>query len=285
MRINASCISTPKNKILTVLLMATSWLIAGGFSTVHGVTLISENFSSYTTATTYTSNTNLSSTTHLVINSSSGESANVSTSGIAFTDNSTTVKYNAAMFDFASTVSTTNTGNNLLSGSFVLTKTSSSGPDFAFGLNTGTSYANPWLSSSCTTAGFVVFGTGRVSYYTTTGALSASLYTLSAGTSYKFVINADYSSSTQDTYSFSIIDLSSGLTVYSSPTLNTWLANGVATNLIFTAGNNGTAASADPYITLSDIQFTAVPEPTTVACLLFGAILLGCSFARAKRNA
>lgn len=254
----------------------------------EATTLLSQDFTSFTGSTTYTADTTVGSGTGtMYLTIQSPQSTTVSSSGLAFTDNSSaSTALNLARAPFSG-VTTGGTGNNKIQGYFDFTSlnatgTASTNPDMTFAVNTGTTTL---FTSAAASAVQIIFLDGNKVTYRDASGQSPVLYTLDYGTAYRFSLAGDFSSTTQDTYTFSLTNLSTGLVVYTSGTINTRAANVTPESFLWTAGNDQTAASANAFWQLSNAQFTAVPEPSTTMTLLLGAAgLLVLRFRRRVRD-
>jgi hypothetical protein len=171
-------------------------------------------------------------------------------------------------------VSTDGTGDNHVVGSFSLTRLS---------LTTGTEGSFRFLINK---AGSLVANTsstlvllrvnGSQILYSDGSSLQTSLPTstfqLAQDTEYTFTIDIDLSSDTQDTWSFAVADGTGVL--YSSPTFSTAAPNLIPGELLFTGGLAGANASAEPFVQLDDISFSAVPEPTSMVLLGLAGLVM-----------
>jgi hypothetical protein len=195
---------------------------------------------------------------------------------LRLTDNNTTANDSTISRNFTG-VSTTGTGANIITGSFdytPLTLGSGTRGDLVFSIAT-TGSTTP---SGGTSAVQLTFsgGTG-ITYLNGTNAVIA-VPTLTVGTAYRININADFGSDTQDTWGFSITNLSNSTELLSLTGLLTRAANITPGAIFLAAGLNPGRISPDAHVELDNINFvstSAIPEPGTYGLLLgTGALLM-----------
>jgi hypothetical protein len=253
------------------------------------VTWLSQNFDGLASGS-FTATTSVGSGTGLLnlTGSSSGYASIVTESGadkaLTFTDNSgggTPIAYSSL-----SGLSTNATGNNSLTGSFDFRIINTGGTvgTMVFAVNSGTNTS----TSSAVTSVQILFAGLNVQVQTAAGN-SGTLATLSYATDYRLSLVADYSSTTQDSYSFTITDLGASGIVYSSGVINTRAANAGFGTLLFNGAANAGGANTNPYFQLDNLGFTAqnisaIPEPSTTAVVAALGVLILAGVKRRSRG-
>lgn len=240
---------------------------------------------------TYANNTVLNSggvtTDNVTLRSAAGSATAIVDRGsgdhaLQFTDNSSDAGLTANPRAYSNTfgpMSTTSTGDNRLVGSFnytrlLATTSNADSPTFAFAAS---SDGQVLLSSAQNTIRFAVESNGRL-WYANGATNNDSGFTLVTGTEYRFQIDADFSSSTQDTWGLRVTPVGSSTAVVNLTGLGTRAPN-VQVNIIsMLGGANQGAVNASPFAQIDNISFATqpVPEPTSMACLLIASGLLSC---------
>ncbi|HSI07254.1 MAG: hypothetical protein ACAH89_15420 [Rariglobus sp.] len=245
------------------------------------VTWLSQNFDdvstgSYTAATsTVGSGTGLLNLTGASTGYASVTTVSGANNALTFVDNSSgsvPIAYSSL-----SGLSTNGTGNNSLTGSFDFRIINTGGTvgTLVFAVNSGTNTSTSGVVSSVQ----ILFAGLNVQVQSAAG-VSGTLATLSYATDYRLGLVADYSSTTQDSYSFTITDLGTSGIVYSSGVINTRAANAGFGTILFNGAGNAGGGNANPYFQLDNLNFTAqnisaIPEPATAAVFAAaGALLL-----------
>lgn len=200
-------------------------------------------------------------------------------------DNNSVVNDSTLHANFSG-VSTTGTGNNIISGSFdytALALSSGTRGNFVFGLGTSGSIA----SSGTTTAVQLIFNNGQsVSYVNGGTTVAVPSLTLATGTAYRFAITANFGSDTQDTWALTITNLSTSTEVSSITGISTRAANITPGAVFFSAATFDSRLSPDPQLELDNINFvstSAIPEPGTYALLFGTASLMAVALRRRRR--
>lgn len=196
---------------------------------------------------------------------------------LQFIDNNTVVGAPIAYKTFSG-ASTSASGNNFIAGSFLLTlpvQTTSGNlnPQLTFMINSGTDTGG---SASSTLASFNVRASGALAYQNGSNSVT-SPFSLTQGSEYLFSIMLDTSSDTQDVWKLQI-SLAASPSIYLVDTgwLNTRAANITPSILVWNGGPNANNAKPDPFATIDNLNFelTAVPEPSTIALLGAGALMV-----------
>jgi hypothetical protein len=202
---------------------------------------------------------------------------------LQFTDNSTTGSEPRAVDTFGTAnISTTASGNNLLTGSFdfVLPQTTDTyTPAIDIYLNAGQDSlgANNSLFVIRLRDGQVQLrdDTSSNSYSAINAANTTTALALVGGTSYTIDFSADLSS-TRDTYSLSVSNtLTNG--VLASETNRLTLADDITPDrLVLNGGILANAVDADPFVRIDNVQLEAnpVPEPGSLVLLGVGTLLI-----------
>lgn len=204
---------------------------------------------------------------------------------LRLTDNNATAANDSVISRNFTGVSTTGTGANKISGSFdytPLTLSTGSRGDLVFGIGTTGSTA----PSGATTAVQLTFSGGLSIIYLNGSTAVTAAPTLSIGTTYRININADFSSDTQDTWGFSITNVSNSTELFSVSGLSTRAANITPGAIFLAAGLNPTRSASDPHVELDNINFastSAIPEPSTYALLAGAGALLLVGLRRRRR--
>lgn len=175
------------------------------------------------------------------------------------------------------TVMTDATGDNMLTGTFDLTRIAVGVP-FQFYIQQGTGEST---SGANMVARIEFAATGAVNYFagitnTTTGV------TMALGDAYRFTYSIDLSSTTQDIWNLNIATVATPSTslfsVTGANTFNPNLTPGIA---VFRGGSNSGNLNENPTWQLDNATLNAVPEPSTFA--LAGLATIGLIVLR-RRN-
>jgi hypothetical protein len=175
-------------------------------------------------------------------------------------------------------LSTGATGENRLFGSvdytrLLSTTAGATSPSFVFIASSAGAQTPNGTNASIQ---FNVEANGRV-YYNNGITGTDTNVTLTPGVEYRFTVDADFSSTTQDTWSLTVTRLSDSVAVFTRTGINTRAPN-VAVNLISMLGGlNIGAVNASPSAQIDNINFESgtVPEPAAATVILAaGAALL-----------
>lgn len=194
---------------------------------------------------------------------------------LRLTDNNSVVVDSTIAHNFTG-VSTTAIGENIITGSFEYTPLvlgSGNRGDFVFGIAT-TGQSSP--SGATTAVQMTVNGNLGIVYINGGTAVTAAP-TLTAGTTYRINVTANFGGATQDTWGFSVVNASTEASLFSISGLNTRAANITPGSIFLATGLNPGRISADPHVQLDNINFvasSAIPEPGSLAAMLGGAALL-----------
>lgn len=190
-----------------------------------------------------------------------------------FTDNSTDTGIPHAR-KFYNGVSTTDSGDNFITGSFTYKRllnvtSSSTSPTFVFHIGSAVTGG-----SSVTAVHIEVASDGTVMFRNGTSAESSG-FALTTGQEYRFDLSVDLSSNTQDKWWFTVTDLSDNLVKYTSAVLNTRAPNIIPTWASLLAAVNGTAQNASPFAQVDNISLVSqpVPEPAAIGGFLTAALV------------
>jgi len=203
---------------------------------------------------------------------------------LRLTDNNTTANDSTISRNFTG-VSTTGTGANIISGSFdytPLTLSTGSRGDLVFSIAT-TGQSTP---SGGTSAVQLTFSGGLGIIYNNGSSAITAVPTLSIGVTYRINITADFSSDTQDTWGFNIINTSNSTELLSVIGISTRAANITPGSIFLAAGLNPGRISSDPHVELDNINFvstSAIPEPGTYALILGAGSLMAVALRRRRR--
>ena len=203
---------------------------------------------------------------------------------VRLSDNNTAASNSIIQTNFTG-VSTTGTGNNILSGSFDFTPlalSNGSRGNLVFGIAT----ANTTSTGPSNAVQFFINADLTVNYTNGVTTVTVPSLTLVAGTSYRIGINANFGSDTQDTWGFSITNTSTSTELSSLSGLSTRGANITPGSLYFSAGTFDARISSDPHVELDNINFvatSAIPEPGTYALLVGAGALMMVSLRRRRR--
>lgn len=176
--------------------------------------------------------------------------------------------------DAADAISTTGTGNNIITGSFEytrLTLPSGTAGSFRFFINQAEDVQNVQTA-------YLRINGGQIQYANGTGGTSTvpapddGGVTIDYDITYKIHITVDLSSDSQDVWKFSVADTEDSV-LWASDWMNTRSANILPSAFVFNGGVNGTPTSASPYAQIDNIQFSVVPEPA--GALVAGLGLMG----------
>lgn len=158
-------------------------------------------------------------------------------------------------------VSTTATGNHYIVGSFdfkALPVPSGSAPAFIFMINAN-SQVNTGAHSSVIISFANSAGSATSVSYNDGGTTVANVTTLTANTSYRLSLVADYGntgSSNHDSYSFTITNLDAGGVVYRSPFIATRSTADLTPNRFAFYGGAGNAVfNASPFFEIDNLRF------------------------------
>jgi len=159
-------------------------------------------------------------------------------------------------------------GDNLVTGSFTLTRINNVSGQLSFFINSGSGTT----SSAATTAvslslnnsdGKLAYNAGSSSVTTASG--------LSLNSVYQVNISLDMSSTTQDLWRLTVRDLSNGSALFlDTGWINTRAANVTPGILVWNAGANSNRYNASSFAAVDNIRFDLVPEPSA-----FGLAALG----------
>ncbi len=269
----------------TCMLM-TSALLAASSAGMASVTLIDADFDANTTGLYGTGQANgatIAGTSGTLNVSANGVSKAqiVSTSSghnvLELVDNDTSVDTSRpVVYATFAALSTTSTGNNYVKGCFDFTEllpfnTASAGlPQLVFQIGTYTT------TGSANAAQLTIRG-GTVTYYNGTDHPNLTLPDQTH--QYHVDVYLDLSG-TQDTWGFSITDLTTNTLLYTLSNQLTRGANTSPTMIVFNGGLQQNATTASPFVQLDNIQFTAmnaseaVPEPATAGILASSLLAL-----------
>lgn len=185
-----------------------------------------------------------------------------------FTDNNSSFVGNGAPLIYSpnanfSSVTTGATGINKLQGSFDLTRLGATVP-FQFYIQNINQIGT---ATASTAIRLEIAASGAVSYIGTTVTVATG-FTMAQDTSYTFNYNVDLSSTTQDTFGFSIAATSAPLTnLFSVSSVGTRSANGTPGIAVFRGGSNSSAQSSSAAFRLDNAYLSTIPEPSAISLL------------------
>lgn len=165
---------------------------------------------------------------------------------------SSTVSTNCYAKKTFTALSTTGTGNNLLTGRFSVVPlggSTGSNPTFQFLVNSGFDTAGSTVSA----IQFEIRGSGATSYKTSGSTVNGPALTV--GTKYDISIALDLSSPTQDTWGFVVSRSDTGAIASSASGLATRAANTAPDRIVLNGGVNAADSSASPFIQIDDLRF------------------------------
>jgi len=184
---------------------------------------------------------------------------------LIFTKTSSTASNAPTASKTFSGASTGSTGDNLINGSFTLTRTNSVNGLLSFMINSGSGTTS---SASVTAVGIAIRGSdGRVEYSTKSGTVYSS--NLSLGSTYQFNISLDLSSASQDLWKLTILNLSSDSVFLDTGWVTTRAAN-VTPGILVWNGGTSTSSSTSSFVAVDNIHFDLVPEPSAFALVALG---------------
>lgn len=176
---------------------------------------------------------------------------------LQFTDNSTTANYPRVYHQFSG-VTSDGTGNNEVTILFDLTPLDIEGQttDFRILMNSGTSQTS---NGTYTALQLYVSDYGGITKISVEdGTSSFTSATLTRGTTYRFAIVADMSSTTQDLFSLRVAPLNDlNHPVVELDGIATRAANVTPAIIVFDGGPDANQVCSDPYIRIDNISMTA----------------------------
>lgn len=169
-------------------------------------------------------------------------------------------------------ISTTGTGNNHISGGFDFVVLSGAHTSSQMNFSIGQSGSAP-ASTSTQQANLRLRANGQVYYINSAGSAVSLSTNLTLNRAYHVDVTVELSSDTQDTWSFTITDLTTHTVFASESNINTKWQNGTPDRIFFDGNYGLSATSANPFIQMDNINFSVVPEPATMGLLAVGGVL------------